>query len=121
MIEDYERGVGENDLTHLPEVLQLHDLSRDEGAGTKEEFRKRCEENYIHRAMHHHVFDTTAALAMMNYAGFQILRVDDLLPCHIVILGQRTDQNPDNHTLMESGSANRLRSPFPSDRRAVPG
>jgi SAM-dependent methyltransferase len=121
MIEDYERGVGEDDLTHLPEVLQLHDLSRDEAAGTKEQFRKRCEENHIHRAMHHHVFDTMTALATMNYAGFQILRVDDLLPCHIIILGQRTDQKPDNRTFMEAGSAHRLRSPFPSDRKAVPG
>lgn len=121
IIEDHERSVGEGDLTHLQEVLQLHDLSRDPGAGTKEEFRKRCEQNHIHRAMHHHVFDTMTALATVSYAGFQILRVDNLLPFHIIILGQRTDQIPDNRTFMEWGSAHRLRSPFPSDRRAVLG
>jgi SAM-dependent methyltransferase len=121
IIQDYERGVGEDDLTHLQEVLQLHDLSRDEGAGTKEQFRKRCEENRIHRAMHHHVFDTMTALATVSYAGFRILRVDNLLPFHIIILGQRTAQKPDNRAFMKSGSAYRLRSPFPSDRRAVSG
>src|SRR5579872_1126355 len=119
MIADYERGVSEDDLTHLQEVLQLHDLSRDPGAGTKEQFRKRSQENHIHRAMHHHVFDTPTALAMVSYAGFQILRVDNLLPCHIIILGQRTEQKPDNRSFLESGSAHRLRSPFRSDRGAI--
>jgi SAM-dependent methyltransferase len=121
MIDDYEQGVSEDDLTHLQEVLQLHDLSRDPGAGEKEQFRKRCEENYVHRAMHHHVFDTMTALALVSYAGFRILHVDNLLPCHIIILGQRTDQKPDNRSFSESGSAHRLRSPFPSDRDAVAG
>ncbi|HEX3738273.1 MAG TPA: class I SAM-dependent methyltransferase [Terriglobales bacterium] len=119
MIEDYERGVNEDDLTHLQEVLQLHDLSRDPDAGRKEEFRIRCEENQIHRAMHHHVFDTMAALATVSYAGFQILRVDNLLPFNIIILAQSTDQPPDNRSFMEWAAAHRRHSPFPSDRSAV--
>jgi SAM-dependent methyltransferase len=121
MIEDYERDVGEGDLTHLQEVLQLHDLSRDPGAGTPDEFDKRCQENHIHRAMHHHVFDTMTALAMVSYAGFRILRVDNLLPCHIIILGQHTNQAPDDRIFVEWGPAYLRRSPFPSDRRAVLG
>jgi SAM-dependent methyltransferase len=120
MVQDYERGVGEDDLTHLDEVLQLHDLSRDPGAGTKEQFRKRCQENQVHRAMHHHVFDTMTALAIVNHAGFQILRVDNLLPCHIIILGRLTGEKLDNRSFTDSRSAHRLRSPFPSDRRAYP-
>lgn len=121
IIEDYERAVGEEDLTHLQEILQLHDLSRDHDAGTKEEFRKRCETNHIHRAMHHHVFDTMTALATVSYAGFRIVRVDTFLPCHIIILGQRTDQITDNRTFMESASTDMRRSPFPSDRRVLLG
>jgi len=58
--------VGEEDLTHVPEILELHDLSRDEGAGTREQFRQRCLANHVHRALHHHVFDTMAALAKVN-------------------------------------------------------
>lgn len=119
IIEDYERAVGEEDLTHLQEVLQLHDLSRDPGAGTEAEFHKRCEENRIHRAMHHHVFDTMTALALVSYAGFRLLRADKLLPCHIIILAQRADQKPDNHSFMEWELARLRRSPFPSDRNAL--
>ncbi len=121
IMEDYERAAGEDDLTHLQEILRLHDLSRDQAAGTKEQFRERCQENRIHRAMHHHVFDTMSAVAMVSYAEFRILRVDNLLPYHIIILAQRSNQKPDNRTLLESGSAYRLHSPFPSDRRAVAG
>src|SRR5438874_2000724 len=84
--------VREEDQTHVPEVLELHDLSRDEGAGTKEQFRQRCLANHMHRALHHHVFDTLTALATVNCAGLQILRVDNLKPFHIIILASRTNR-----------------------------
>jgi SAM-dependent methyltransferase len=114
MIEDYENGVGEEDLKHLPEVLELHDLSKDKPAGTGEQFRQRCLSNHIHRAMHHHVFDTMAALATVNYAGLQVLRVDQLKPFHIIILASRTDRTIDNRRFMEPGD-HWVRSPFLSD------
>jgi len=113
MIQDYENGVGEEDLTHLPEILDLHDLSKDEAAGMKEQFRQRCLENRIHRAMHHHVFDTMTAMKMVNHVGFTLLRVDNLRPHHIIILASRTDQPVDNRRFLAVGSK---RSPFPSDR-----
>ena len=117
IIKDYENEVGEEDQTHVPEVLELHDLSRDEGAGTKEQFRQRCLANHIHRALHHHVFDTLTALATVNCAGLQILRVDNLKPIHIIILASRTNRAVDNRRFMEKGSRHWSRSPFPSDRR----
>ena len=33
MVADYEKNVGEDDLSHLPEILERHDLSRDLAAG----------------------------------------------------------------------------------------
>ena len=33
MVEDYEKQIGEDDLTHLSEILALHDLEKDEPAG----------------------------------------------------------------------------------------
>ena len=116
MIEDYEKVVGEGDLTHLPEILELHDLTKDQAAGTKEQFRQRCLENRIHRAMHHHVFDTMTAMKMVDHIGFTLLRVDNLRPHHIIILASRADQPVDNRRFMESGSKVWSRSPFPSDR-----
>jgi SAM-dependent methyltransferase len=119
MIEDYERGTGEEDLTHLPEILELHDLSRDEAAGTKEQFRQRCLGNYSARAMHHHVFDTMTALAVVNQAGFKILRVDSFEPCHILILASRANRAFDNRRFMERGGKHWSRSPFPSDHEGT--
>jgi hypothetical protein len=115
MIEDYENAMGEEDLTHLPEILELHDLSKDEAAGTKEQFRQRCLANHINRAMHHHVFDTRSAVAIVNHVGLKILRVDDLKPFHIIILASRTDRAVDNSQFMECGGECWSRSPFPSD------
>jgi SAM-dependent methyltransferase len=117
MVQDYENAVGEEDLTHLPEILELHDLSRDQAAGTKEQFRQRCLENYTNRAMHHHVFDTMTALETLNHMGFKILRVDYLRPLHILILASRANPPVDNRRFMEPGSRRWSRSPFPSDRQ----
>lgn len=51
LVEDFEAGMGEDDLTHLPEVLQLHDLSRDPGADPAR-FRERAENNAEIRSLH---------------------------------------------------------------------
>jgi SAM-dependent methyltransferase len=89
MIEDYRDEVGEDDLTHLPEILALHDLAKDKAAGSPGQFRQRCLENSLKRAMHHHVFDTPAALHLVDYAGFDVIRTDRIKPYHIVILSRR--------------------------------
>jgi len=117
MIKDYEDAVGEDDMTHLSEVLELHDLSRDHAAGTKEQLRQRCLENHVNRAMHHHVFDTMAALQMLNHMEFKLLRVDYLRPLHIFILAGSTDQPVDNRRFVRPGNRLLSRSPFPSDRQ----
>jgi SAM-dependent methyltransferase len=121
IIEDYQNAAGEDDLTHLPEILELHDLSKDKPAGTKEQFRQRCLSNEINRAMHHHVFDTMAALATVDYAGFQVLRVDNLKPFHIIILASRTERAADNRRFMEAGLDHWSLSPFPSDHEYANG
>ena len=40
MMDDFDRDMQEDDLTHLPEILLKHDLTRDPGAGTLEQFRE---------------------------------------------------------------------------------
>jgi hypothetical protein len=71
--------------------------------------------------MHHHVFDTMVALATVNYAGLQVIRVDNLKPCHIIILASRTDRTVDNRRFMAPGSEHWRRSPFPSDHEYANG
>ena len=46
----------EGDLTHIDEILALHDLSMDAPAGTLDQFRERCLRNRENRCLHHHVF-----------------------------------------------------------------
>jgi SAM-dependent methyltransferase len=117
LVKDYENAVGEEDLTHLPEILNLHDLAKDEAAGTKEQFQQRCLANHINRAMHHHVFDTMAAIEMVDHMGFNILRVNNLKPSHIIILASRADRPVDNRRFMGVNARHWSRSPFPSDRQ----
>jgi SAM-dependent methyltransferase len=116
MIEDLDNKVGEDDLTHLPEILALHDLEKDKPAGSKEEFQQRCAQNYSNRALHHHVFDTWTAVALVDHAAFQVLRVDTAKPYHIIMLAQRCDRIRDNSAFLGPQADYRLRSPFPSDR-----
>jgi len=120
MIEDYCRNIGEDDLTHLPEVLEFHDLRKDPPAGSIENFRARCVQNYVYRAMHHHVFDTPTAVAMLDYAGFQVLRVNHLKPFHILLVAQCSDRTPNNSAFLEADAEYRRRSPFRSDRLGSP-
>jgi hypothetical protein len=96
MIEDHQKNIGEDDLTHLPEILSLHDLEKDKDAGSAEQFQLRCKENFANRAMHHHVFDTATAIALVDHAAFEIIRVENMEPYHIIILARRSPGIPDN-------------------------
>lgn len=120
LIDDFHKNVREDDMTHLSEVLDLHDLTKDSGAGSVEHFRQRCLRNYANRAMHHHVFDTATAVAMVNHIGFQIRRVDLLKPYHIILLLEVCLNAPDNRRFLAMGACYRRRSPFPSDRVTRP-
>lgn len=66
MVEDFERGTGEDDTTHLDEVLALHDFSRDPIGGDFADFRKRVLDNAVHRTVHHHVFDQNNASELLE-------------------------------------------------------
>ena len=57
LLDDFTNDVDESDLTHLDEILSLHDLSLDPQAGSFEEFKQRSLENFSNRCLHHHVFD----------------------------------------------------------------
>jgi SAM-dependent methyltransferase len=74
--EDFDLGTPETDLTHLAEILSLHDLSLDRGAGTEEQFRERCLNNDKFRAMHHHVFVPETTIDLLREVRFSIVRQD---------------------------------------------
>jgi hypothetical protein len=79
MISDFERNVGEDDLTHLQEVVELTDLTRIEllqglaPEQRKEKVREMSSDNVRYRSMHHHVFDQLNTIQLVQYCGYRVL------------------------------------------------
>jgi SAM-dependent methyltransferase len=88
MLKDFEENVGEDDLTHLPEILEKHDLTMDLAAGSKQEFHKRSLENFSNRCLHHHVFDENNSRQLLSRIGFDVLSLNSVIPPHICILAR---------------------------------
>jgi SAM-dependent methyltransferase len=118
LLSDLERHVDESDMTHLEEILELHDLSRDPEAGGFDAFRLRALNNLNNRGLHHHVFDTRLAIKMLEYVGLRILDVQLFRPFHIVVIAQKYDKRLSERALL-AGAPDivRWKSPFPSDAR----
>ena len=90
MLEDYSRNTGEDDTTHLAEVLQFHDLEIDGTLKTHtlEELRARSINNFANRVMHHHVFDENNSGELLRKIGLDVLAIELALPHHIFILSR---------------------------------
>lgn len=88
LIADFEVGQGEDDLTHLPEILALHDLKRDPEAGDFASFKARSMRNSENRCLHHHVFDTALAVSLIEHMGMRLQAVEEIPPFHILIIAR---------------------------------
>jgi SAM-dependent methyltransferase len=119
LVEDFDCQMGEDDLTHLPEILRLHDLRRDPEAGGAAAFKARSELNRANRGLHHHVFDTRSAVELLNHMGVRIRAVEAAFPFHIATLATRPEsgQRADNALFLGALAPYRTSSPFRSDRR----
>ncbi|GFG64681.1 hypothetical protein MKUB_21710 [Mycobacterium kubicae] len=72
LLDDFTHDVGEDDLTHLDEILELHDLALDPPAGDLDHFRKRSLRNFENRTLHHHVFDVNLIEKMLEHIGLEV-------------------------------------------------
>lgn len=117
LIADFNAGMAEDDLTHMPEIMALHDLERDPGAGDFAAFKARSERNFENRCFHHHVFDTHLAVCLVDHMGLQIRTVEAIRPMHILIVAQKTvgGELPDNSANFGESAQYRRASPFASD------
>lgn len=88
MVDDFNRDIREDDLTHLPEILKLHDRSMDLPAGTAEEFRQRSFDNFTNRCLHHHVFNEANSRELLSTIGMRVLAVRTAWPVHIFLLAR---------------------------------
>jgi SAM-dependent methyltransferase len=89
MIADFNAGTEEDDLTHLPEVLALHDFRRDPDVGDAVDFKNRCLNNISNRCMHHHVFDKSLVIRLIQFLGMTVKDVEEIAPHHILVLAQK--------------------------------
>lgn len=117
LIEDYENRIPETDLSHLGEILTLHDLSMDPPAGDLVSFRARSERNYENRCLHHHVFDSKTVAQMLDYLRIQIRTIEAALPYHIFAIAEKPKASlrPQNEVFLSSSADFLRKSPFPSD------
>jgi len=88
LIDDKKNDIQEDDLTHLSEILELHDLKQDPKAGDFASFKNRSYDNYLNRCLHHHVFDTQLVIKMLEYMGLSIITSDLVHPYHIIVLAK---------------------------------
>jgi SAM-dependent methyltransferase len=120
ILEDHARGMGEDDLTHLDEILRLHDLSRDPDVADPLAFAERARRNAEFRSLHHHVFDTRLATAVVDAAGLEIIAVEPILPYNILVVGRKRLPSPDvNRRYIDNADGGAWRSPFVSDRQGA--
>jgi SAM-dependent methyltransferase len=116
--EDYRADRQEDDLTHLDEILRLHDLNLDPPAGSWIEFRKRCLRNAEFRAMHHHVFSPETLISMASLLELRVLNIATERPFHIIVCIQRVDSvqaaeiQQANFLFYKQDAAWRKRDPF---------
>jgi len=67
LLSQYEKNVGEDDLSTLAEILRNHDLSMDPAAGNFEQFTRRSLDNFNNRCLHHYVYSPELLGEICNY------------------------------------------------------
>lgn len=73
ILEDYQNNVGEDDLTHLSEIIKHHDYDMDIACGGVEAFIARADKNIENRCLHHHVFDEECLKNLFIYFNIEVL------------------------------------------------
>jgi len=87
VLDDFNKNIGEDDLTHLDEILKLHDLRMDEAAGGFEQFKERSLKNFENRALHQHIFDNNLLKEIFDFFKVEtILQVENR---EHIILGRK--------------------------------
>jgi hypothetical protein len=118
LIDDFQKNMGEDDLTHAAEAGELYDLDRYWWHLDREALKQKFAENFRIRRIHHHVFNTPLVVEMVNYAGLQILSVEAILPFHTIVAARKlpAGQTPQNEPFRSPTAEWRQTTPFKLDR-----
>jgi SAM-dependent methyltransferase len=85
LLEDYHNNTLEDDLTHLEEILEFHDLSLDPPAGTFDQFKQRSLKNFENRCLHHHVFNIEILEQMCLFFNLTPILMKETKNDHIIV------------------------------------
>ena len=85
LLSDYKNNTSEADLSHINEILQLHDLKLDPLAGDFQSFKERSLQNFTNRCLHHHVYDIPLLEEICNFFNLQVIIKISLTANHILI------------------------------------
>jgi ubiquinone/menaquinone biosynthesis C-methylase UbiE len=85
IIDDFNKNTDESDMTHLREILSLHDLNRDPAAGDFNQFARRSLDNLNNRCLHHHVFNEDLIRKMLEATGFKIISLEETQTSFVTI------------------------------------
>jgi SAM-dependent methyltransferase len=118
LVADFDAATDEDDLTHLDEVLLLHDLTRDPAAGERPAFEAARRDNLQTRLLHHHTFTGRSLLALLDRAGLEILAAEVRYPHDAYCLARFADPGdpPVNTHWLDPSHPVWRRSPFRIDR-----
>jgi len=89
ILSDFENNIEENDLSHIDEILALHDLNKDPGISIYQEFKNRSYKNFENRCLHHHVFDENLLKEIFLYLNITTLAYEEAEPFNLIIFGQK--------------------------------
>jgi SAM-dependent methyltransferase len=73
LLSQYEKNVGEDDLSTLDEILINHDLNMDLCAGDLEAFTKRSLDNFNNRCLHHYVYNDELLMEICKYFNCEFI------------------------------------------------
>lgn len=85
MLQDYDRKIAEDDLTHVEEICTTR---LDRSSESDADFRNLLLNNINHRMVHHHVFDATNSRQLLEASGLKVLAVELYPPIHIFLIAQ---------------------------------
>lgn len=92
VINDFKNNVDERDLSHLMEIIALHDITLDPEAGTFKDFVIRSLKNYEYRCLHHHVFTLSSLTKLLKeFLGMEIIFAGELPLNNLIIVSRKID------------------------------
>ena len=85
LLNDYELDIGEDDLTHIHEILELHDLKLDPFPGDYTDFELRCLDNLSNRCLHHHVFSMSLLKEVCYFSKLKVVFSRSTVTDHVIL------------------------------------